>query len=865
VTYPTQWEADVVLSDGGTVHVRPVRPDDDVNIQDLHSRLSADTIYFRFFTPLPVLSPDLLRRFVNVDYEDRMALVAELNSQLVAVARYDRLPGSDEAEVAFVVEDAHQGRGLGTLLLEHLAGVGRENGIRRFVAETLPQNMRMLSVFREAGFGDERSLEDGVVRVTFAISPTDASVAAMHERERRAAARSVDRLLAPRSIVVVGAGREPGGMGHEVFRNLLRAGFAGPVYPVHPEATSVASVRAWPSVMAVPDDIDLAVIVVPAAAVPEVVEQCAAKRVRALVVLSAGFAETGPDGADAERELVLQARRSGMRLVGPNCMGVVNTAPDVRMNATLGAYLPPTGRVAFSSQSGALGIAIMQEAARLGLGISTFVSVGNKSDVSGNDLIQYWEDDPATDVVLLYLESFGNPRSFSRIARRVSRKKPIVAVKGGRTTAGSRAAVSHTAAPTNSDTGVDALFLQTGVIRVDTLEELFDVGRVLASQPLPAGRRVAVVGNAGGPGILATDAAEGAGLEVVRVVDLGGAVSGASFEAAVSGMLTASDVDAVVVIFIPPMATPPDDVSAAIDTAVAAHPGKPVLANFLSVGRRSTDRPEPHLGTGVPVFEFPESAARALARVCTYAEWRRRPEGVEVSFDGIDVNRAQQLITTALDAAGGETWLGVDDLTTLLDMYGVPFTPSRPVATTGDAVRAADELGYPVVLRTASGELRLGLSSADAVTEAFRALGPEAGAIAVQPMVEPGVDTVVGLVTDPSFGPLVMFGTGGPAAELLGDRAYRVLPLTDIDAASLVRSVRGAPLLFGYRGSPEADIDSLEDVVLRVARMADDLPEIAEIELDPVIASVKGAHAVDARVRVAPWTPRPELALRRLR
>src|SRR3954469_20198281 len=511
--YPLRWAVDVVLSDGGTVHVRPIVPDDAPLIEALHNRLSAETVYLRFFTPLPHLSPQLLDRFVNVDYVDRMALVSVLGDDIVAVARYDRLPGTDEAEVAFVVDDAHQGRGLGSLLLEHLAAVAKEHGIARFVAETLPGNSRMLGVFHDAGFADERHFADGVIRVSFPIEPTDPSRRASHDRERRAAARSVQRLLTPRSIAVIGASTQEGSIGHQVFQNVLTGGFQGPVYPVHPSALHVSSVRAFRSVLEIPDEVDLAVVVVPAAEVPAVVEQCGRKRVGGLVIISAGFAEAGPEGALAERALVEQARRLGMRVIGPNCMGVVNTSSGVRMNATIGPVSPVHGRVGFSSQSGALGIAILDEVGRLGIGVSTFVALGNKADVSSNDLLQYWEADPDTDVVLLYLESFGNPRTFARVARRLSRTKPIVAVKSARGGASSRLARADQPAG-GSDPFVDALFHQAGVIRVDTLEQLFDVAQVLASQPLPPGRKVAVVGNADGPAVLVADALENLGLEV---------------------------------------------------------------------------------------------------------------------------------------------------------------------------------------------------------------------------------------------------------------------------------------------------------------------------------------------------------------
>ncbi|TML87413.1 MAG: GNAT family N-acetyltransferase [Actinobacteria bacterium] len=886
--YPAEWESDVVLTDGGTAHVRPIRPTDADALVALHARLSQETIYLRFFTPHPVLSTLEIERFTQVDYDDRMALIAELDDEMVAVARYDRNPGGDgtEAEVAFTVDDVHQGRGLGTILLEHLAVIARAHGITRFVAETLPQNRRMRDLFHAAGFQDATSFTEGVVRVVFPIEPTEASEAAMHDREQSASARSVERLLRPRSIAVIGAGRRRGTIGHEILRNLLDGDFAGPVYPVHPTAPHVASVRAYPSVIDVPDDVDVAVIVVPASQVLEVVEQCATKRVRGLVVISAGFAETGPDGAEAERELVRRARAHGMRMVGPNCMGVVNTAAGVSMNATFAPVPPRAGRVAFSSQSGALGIAVLEQSSRLGLGVSTFVSVGNKADVSTNDLLQYWERDDGTDVVLLYVESFGNPRSFSRIARRVSRRKPIVAVKSGRSAAGTLAATSHTAALASPEAAVDALFRQTGVIRVDTLEQLFDVAHVLTHQPLPRGGRVAIVGNAGGPGILAADACEGQGLEVPELsqdtrgelrsflpaaaavrnpVDLVASASAADYGRAVRTVLADSGVDAVVVIFIPPLVTRADDVARAVSEA-AAGSDKPVLANFLAM----QGTPEP-LSLGprpIPSFAYPEAAANALARVVDHAAWLRRPEGALPDLEGVDGRAARILVDTVLDERPDGTWLDPASAIELLSDYGIPIVATTHVTSADEAVKVAEKMGFPVVLKAGSGDIvhkidvggvRLGLGTAPEVAAAYTSmeasLGEAMGGAVVQTMADAGPEVIVGVVQDPSFGPLVMFGSGGTAVELLGDRVFRVLPLTDIDAYELVRATRGSPLLFGYRGAPP----------LRVGRLVDDIPEIAELDLNPVIASPAGAVAVDAKVRLAPWMPRPELALRRLR
>ncbi len=900
VEYPSEWEADVVLSDGGTVRLRPIVPDDDDRLLGLYERLSEESLYLRFFSPVPRPTARQLERLSRVDYHDHMALVALLGDDMVAVARYD-LVGVGEAEVAFTVDDSQQGRGLGTVMLEHLAVIARSRGIRRFVADIMPSNRRMLDVFRNAGFELDRSFESGNVRVAFSIEPTDASIAAVRMREHHSEAASIARILAPRSIAVVGAGRRSGSIGREVFRNLIRYGFEGPVYPVNPATNHVAGVRAYDSVLSVPDDIDLVVVTVPSAAVRSVVEQCAQKHVYGLVIISAGFAEVGDTGKGQEREMVAFARRNGMRIIGPNCLGIANTAPGVRMHATFAPYEPAPGRVAFLSQSGGLGIELMARAGQLGLGISSFVSVGNKADVSGNDLLQHWEEDAETDVILLYLESFGNPRKFSRLARRIARLKPIVAVKSGRTSAGTLAASSHTAALAAPDAAVEALFRQAGVIRVDTLEQLFDTAQVLAHQPLPPGRRVAIIGNAGGPGILAADACEAAGLEVPALsdstqtalrsfvaegaavrnpVDLVAAASPEHFGAAMRSILADESVDAVLAIFVPPLVTHADDVASALADATAEAAGeKPVVACFLALGTvpeafRGGDGRRP-----IPTFPFPESAAQALGRAAGLADWRRRPEGAVPDLDGVDTERARLVVDHLLADAGPEgVWLSPDDTRAICESYGIPVVETRRVTTAHDATAAAAQIGFPVALKAASpalvhksdvGGVRLDLRDAAEVASAFEemasALGDAMGGATVQAMAPTGVETIVGVVHNISFGSLVLFGLGGTTAELLGDTALRILPITDNDAHDLVRSLRGSPLLFGYRGSPLADVGALENLLLRVGRLADDLPEVAEMDANPVIAWESGVVAVDVKMRVVRATADLPPDLRRMR
>jgi acetate---CoA ligase (ADP-forming) len=865
----------------------------------LHSRLSAESIRLRFFTPHPELSDEEVRRLTAHSRPDEMALIAEVRGNVVAVGQYDRSPGDEEAEVAFAVDDDHHGLGLGTLLLEHLAAIARGYGIKRFVAVTLGENRAMLEVFRNVGFAPKMSREAGEVQVALDIAPSPAAVAAADERDRLAVVHSMARLLQPSSIAVIGAGRRAGTIGHEIVRNLVESGFTGPLYPVNPAARAIVSVPCWPSVDALPLGVDLVVVAVPAPSVREVVAACGRRGVGGLVIVTAGFAETGLDGIELQRDIVRLAHANGMRLIGPNCFGVINTDPKVSMNATFSAELPTAGAIGFASQSGGLGIAILGEARNRDLGLSSFVSMGNKGDVSGNDLLTWWEQDEATDVILLYLESFGNPRKFNRIARQVGRTKPIVAVKAGRSSAGSRAAASHTAAMANSERAVDALCHQTGVVRVDTIEELFDVAEVLAHQPLPAGRRVAIVSNAGGPGVLAADACIAHGLEVPELsaelqralaaflaegagvanpIDLIASASAEQYRDCVERLMGCGEVDALVVIFTPPMVTRAASVAESlreiVDSAHGRGVGIPVVTAFLSerdeaATLRKAKRP-------VPCFTYPETAVRALASAIRYGEWRAREPGAEPHLDSVDANEARRRVAMALgsraDAKGNDTgWLTGADAMAVLDAYGIPTAHTVRVADATAAARQTETIGTPVVLKadgpdllhkTEQGGVRLGLTTPAEVAEAYEAMqlaiGPAMRGAVLQPMVPAGVETIVGFVRDPSFGPLVLFGLGGTAAELLGDNVVRLAPLSDLDALEMVRGIRAAPLLTGFRGSKPVDLDGLVDVVLRLARLAEDLPELAETDCNPVIATPSGPIVVDARIRVAPELDPPE-------
>jgi acyl-CoA synthetase (NDP forming)/GNAT superfamily N-acetyltransferase len=928
-TYPAELECDVLLSDGRTAHLRAIRPDDGPALRSFGTKLSSETVYFRFFSPRRSIGDEEIAHYVNVDYQDRLALVAIVDGGLVAVARYDRCPpppsgeGSrpttegpqipvEEAEVAFVVRDDHQGRGLGTVLLEHLASAAVQRGIGRFIADTLPDNYRMINVFRSAGFDEHALLDSGVIRVTLELESRPEYLERVEEREWTAAVRSIERILRPSAIAVIHESSAASSVGQNLVRNLLAGGFTGTVHQVCPRAGSLGELPSYPSLGEVPGAIDLALIAVPRASLSDVVSDCGTKGVGGLVLVAADEPghEAAPGGSD--RELVELARNFGMRLVGPDSMGVVNTSALIGMNASVAEHPPPPGQVAFSSQSGGLGISLLSDLGERGLGISSFVSLGNKADVSGNDMLRFWEQDPETHVILLYLESFGNPRKFSRIARRVARKTPIVAVKSARTASGRRAGHSK-AGDAVADRATDALFRQAGVIRVGTLEELLEVADVLASQPLAAGRRVAIVGNAGGCAILTADACEGYGLEVPLLGSetqqrLAGAASHGSVienpielvAAATAGeyglvlkiVLEDEAIDVVIVTYTPADLAGADEVAEAVAEA-AGDTQKPVLANFIAT--EGTHRALNKGPRRVPWFAYPEPAARALARIAPYAEWVGRPEGSVPAFEDVDVLGARKIIEGALggrltadhgaepgpDEIGTQSapsvWLDAVSAFELLKAYRVPILGCLRAATAAEAVQGAEELGYPVAVKLDApalghksdvGGVRLNLGSPAEVASAADSLlanfGPEVSLI-VQPMAPQGVETVVGVVEDPAFGPLVMFGLGGKEGELFRDEMWSLVPMTRQDAHDLVSGIRSSPLLTGYRGAAKVDLEALAEVLSRVARLAEDFPEITELSLNPVVASPSGATALDARVRLTAALHEPPLLRRAMR
>jgi len=846
---------------------------------------------FRFFGAVDL--EWAVRWATDVDYSDRYALVATTGADHAVVAHGAYVRAADaRAEVAFAVADAWQQYGIATIMLAHLASAAEEHGISVFTADVLPANHRMIQVFRDSGFPLAQRAGEGVIELEMPTSRFQQTRERFEQREHSAAVAAVELFLRPRSVAVIGASREPGTVGGELLHNLGQGGFQGSVYPVNRSAASVQGLRAYSSIGELPAPVDLAVIAVPAAEVGAVARECAAAGTRALLVISAGFAEIGAEGMRRQRELLGICREAGMRLVGPNCFGVLNTSPDVQLNATFAAHPPAPGSIGFLSQSGGLGIAMIESASRMRLGLSSFVSIGNRLDVSGNDLLEYWEHDSATRVVLLYLESFGNPRRFARVARRVGRSKPIVAVKSGRTPAGARATSSHTGALlASSDVTVDALFGQAGVIRTDTMHELFDVGALLSRQPVPAGGRVAIVTNAGGPGILCADACQGAGLDVVELpervrarlraflapeasaanpVDMIATAPASHYRQTIEVLVQERACDAIIAIFVPPLVTDAGDVAREV-IAAARDAGPVALATVFM----NSEGP-PQAGQDdllLPNFDFPEDAARALAHAAGYATWRARPVGRLRSFAGCRPDEAAAIITRGL-ARGGAGWLGPAEVSALLDCYGLPLVPARVVETVAEAVAAARELGCPVALKAVASELlhksdaggvRLGLDGRAAVTSAAReiansvqAAGHALEGLVVQPMVQPGVELLMGVVSDESFGPVIACGAGGTLTEVLGDVAVRITPLTDLDAREMLRSLRSFRLLEGYRGARPSDVGALEEVLLRLSALVEAHPEVAELDANPVVAAPEGALIVDARVRVvAVDPPRP--------
>ncbi|MFJ4283610.1 GNAT family N-acetyltransferase [Streptomyces massasporeus] len=932
--YPAHWEADVVLRDGGTARIRPITVDDADRLVSFYEQVSDESKYYRFFAPYPRLSAKDVHRFTHHDFVDRVGLAATVGGEFIATVRYDRIgadgtPASapaDEAEVAFLVQDAHQGRGVASALLEHIGAVARERGIRRFAAEVLPANTKMIKVFTDAGYTQKRSFEDGVVRLEFDLEPTDRSLAVQYAREHRAEARSVQRLLAPGSVAVIGAGRTPGGVGRSVLGNIRDAGYTGRLYAVNkalPDGQKeLDGVPAHRSVRDIDGPVDLAVVAVPAEHVTEVVTECGEHGVQGLVVVSAGYAESGPEGRERQRALVRHARTYGMRIIGPNAFGIINTSPRVLLNASLAPEVPRPGRIGLFAQSGAIGIALLSRLHRRGggvtgvTGVSTFVSSGNRADVSGNDVLQYWYEDPDTDVVLMYLESIGNPRKFTRLARRTAAAKPLVVVQGARHGAAPQGhAVRATRLPHAT---VSALLRQAGVIRVDTITELVDAGLLLARQPLPGGPRVAILGNSESLGLLTYDACLAEGLRPHPPQDLTTAASAADFHTALSRALADDRCDAVVVTAIPAVGeghVGDAALAEALRSASAAAPSKPVLVVHVELGglaealsaaastapQATSDKPQrnassptsaaeqlPAAGAPaeapegahlIPAYPAAERAVRALGQAVAYAQWRRdaAEPGKVPEYDDINEKGAAALIDGLLARGQGLT-LGTDETCDLLGHYGVQVHRALPAPTPDAAADAARDLGYPVALKATAphlrhradlGGVRLDLADEEQLRRSYAELtelfgAPEELRPVVQRMAPRGVDVVVRAVIDPAAGAVLSFGLAGAASQLLGDTAHRLIPVTDREATSLVRSIRTAPLLFGWRGSAPADTRALEELLLRVSRLVDDHPEVVAVTLEPVVVASHGLSVLGASVRLAHPPARDDLGPRTL-
>ncbi|RNI18368.1 bifunctional GNAT family N-acetyltransferase/acetate--CoA ligase family protein [Flexivirga caeni] len=869
--YPHEWEADVVLRDGSVAQVRPIRPDDVTLLQDFHEQQSEESIYLRFFAPLRHLPDREAQRFANVDYHQRVALIVESNGRMIGVGRYDRLTGPDDprAEVAFNIADDFQGRGVGSVLLEHLAAIGAEAGVREFIADVLPQNHKMMSVFTEAGYAVNRRFDDGVIALSFGIEPTEQSEAVRAAREQRAEARSMRFLLAPSSIAVVGVGSRPTGIGRGVFEHLQAGGFTGDLYAVgRNQHNEIPDVAIYSTVRELPGPVELAVIAVPADEVLRVVEDCAAHAVKALVVMSAGFAEAGPEGEARQAELVRLARRHGMRVAGPNSFGVVNTRDDVRMNASLAPELPRSGRFGLFSQSGALGIAVLDFADRRGLGLADFISTGNRADVSGNDVMQGWIDDDSTAAVGLYLESMGNPRKFSRIARHLSAQKPVIVVKSGVSSFG--VPPGHRVRQTNtSPEAFRSMLRQAGVIRVENLHQLFDVAQLVVNQPIPRGPRVAIVGNSAALGALAADNAVSWGLQITHgPVNLPADCTPEQLADAVGAALADDSVDSVVTAFMQPMIMQGILLARSLAEVAAQHE-KPCLTTFLGISGvnevLSSIDPRTGVDRFVPSYAVPEDSVRALAAATRYGEWRASDRGEPVLPTGIDQAAAEQLVEEVLASAPDGRALTADEVQRLLAAYGIEVWPHTPVHSAADAAEVAERIGYPVVVKSISPLVRTqpvtavrpDLRNAGAVREAYTALDERlaplhANQLVVQRMATPGTPCVVVSGEDPLFGPVVRFSLAGAPTEVMGDLGYRIPPLTETDVRDLIDSVRAAPLLHGRAGGLPIDLAALENLIARVSVLAEDLPDVASLELNPVNTHPGGLEVLGASATVAP-------------
>ncbi|GAA2280261.1 acyl-CoA synthetase [Streptomyces ruber] len=913
-----------LLADGTTVCIRPVRPGDHERLRDLYERMSPENLRLRFFTVSHRSAATAVDRACGPARPGYRALLAETRGRAIGLAEYDTggggnttgtgtetgtaataatagtadtadTAGTVTAEMSVAVADGLHHRGVGTLLVEHLVSAARADGITTFTADALCENHEVLKLFADLGLRTTRRFDGPEVRCTVRLDQDDAYLSAVEERGRAADVASLRPLFRPEVVAVVGAGRRPGSVGRAILHHLKTGGFTRRLFAVNPAAHAILGVPCHPSVAALPRTPDLAVLAVPAAAVPATAEECGKAGVRALLVVTAGL--------DAGRARALRdtCRVYGMRLVGPNCLGVCDTDPEVRLDATFAAAHPRPGTAGVAVQSGGVGIALLDGLSRLGIGVSSFASLGDKYDVSGNDMLQWWESDGRTDLALLHLESFGNPRAFSRTARRVTRRMPVLTVDAGRTEAGRRAAASHTAAAATRTMTRQALFTQAGITATHSIGELLATAALLHSQPLPEGTRVAVVTNAGGAGVLAADACAEAGLELppptpelagdLRTVLPAGAAVGNPVDATAAvteeqlgrcadRLLHYGGIDAVLVVLVPTaVAEATGDV---LVRALTRAPGRRLRP--VAVVRLEQDVPVTLLpaadGTTLPAYAEPQAAARALAHAARRSAWLARPLGTVPDLDGIATARAHEIADTYLATHPEGGWLDPRTCARLLDCYGIPQIAWAWAETEQDAVLAARRLRGPdgrvvmkahwpgLVHKTEQHAVHLDLQGDAQVQAAFRDLDTRFGhlmtGVIVQPLAARGTELFAGVVQDEVFGPLVLFGLGGTATEVLADHAARLSPLTDTDVHDLITAPRCAPLLLGAHGSRPADLAGLEQLLLRLSRMAGDLPQLAEADFNPVLATPAAVTVLDARVRLLPRRAQ-DFYLRRLR
>lgn len=894
-----KYSTTIALRDGSSLHLRPIEPTDEDSLLSLFSRLSKQTIYLRFHHVLNNLSKEEARYLCNIDFNDTFALVGTLgegsDEQIIAVGRYVRQPGASRAQIAFTVEDKYQGLGIGTHLLNQLAYIARDKGINYFEAEVLAENKDMINVLINSGFQMNRQIEGPTYVGILNLTPTEIVEKKSFEREKVASVASLRAFLNPKSVAVIGASRTPHTIGNYVFRNLIQHNFKGIVYPVNPNAEAIAAVRAYSNILDIPGDVDLAIVIVPAEKVQQVAEDCAHKCVKGIVVLSSGFADAGEKGAERQMRLVKTARNYGMRLLGPNCMGMINTNPEINLNATFSPVFPSRGNIAFATQSGVLGSAILMFAISLNIGLSTFVSIGNRADISSNELLQYWEDDPDTDVILLYLESFGNPRKFTRIAHSITSKKPVVAMTSNWASKVARAVISHTAALATEQAATDALFRQAGILRVDTLEDLFNTGSLLANQPLPAGNRVAIISNAGGPAMLTAEACKAKGMQVPHLsittikalqsitppraivnnpIDLSSEYSIKHYKDVLAVVLNDNNVDIAIVIYIPQIPQLSEDFTNVIREMVPEYKqkGKLLVTSFLGLSGARVELNSQEKGF-VPSFAFPESTANTLARVLEFSQRLKKPVGNVPKFTDINKEKAELIIKSALEKAGTtQIWLDAEAILGLFECYGINFVTLRLAKTPAEAIASATEIGYPVAVKVLGNTTHkadvenvvLGCRTEDEVKNAYirirenmqHAGNSSRGAI-IEKMIQGGIGVMVGVTQHPTFGTLIMFGMGGIYAELFKDVIFNLHPLTDIDAREMIKSVRAYQLLEGKGGTPKADIFSIEELLLRISLLVENHPQILEMDLNPVkvMPEGEGYIVVDSRIMVSAESP----------